>query len=138
MSISKNILAIALIIATVSLIAGCSNSYKHLTSEEALEMIQSDSTVLVLDVRTEEEYRKKHIPNALLLPIADIKEGKLEALSDKNQKILIYCWTGRRAEDAAQFLADRGYTNVFEFGGLVTWTGEVEGETVGEGEEVKQ
>ena len=138
MSISKNILAIALIIATVSLIAGCSNSYKHLTSEEALEMIQSDSTVLVLDVRTEEEYRKKHIPNALLLPIADIKEGKLEALPDKNQKILIYCWTGRRAEDAAQFLVDRGYTNVFEFGGLVTWTGEVEGETVGEGEEVKQ
>ena len=48
----------------------------------------------------------------------------------KNQTILVYCWTGRRAEDAAKMLADLGYTNVYEFGALVDWNGELEGNEV--------
>ena len=113
-------------------LSGCDSaiSYKHLTPEEAAEIIAKDKTILLLDVRTPEEYEKKHIPNAVLLPIDEIKKGNLSPLTDKNQKILIYCWTGRRAENAAAILVDSGYTNVFEFGGLVDWTGAVEGTEV--------
>ena len=125
----KKILMLLILMLTLS---GCDSaiSYKHLTPEEAAEIIAKDKTILLLDVRTPEEYEKKHIPNAVLLPIDEIKKGNLSPLTDKNQKILIYCWTGRRAENAAAILVDSGYTNVFEFGGLVDWTGALEGTEV--------
>ena len=109
-------------------VTGCGgNSYKHLTQEEAMKMIAENPDAIILDVRSRDEYEKKHIPNALLVPIDHLRIEKFDALPDKNQMILIYCWTGRRAEDAAKILADHGYKNVYEFGGLVDWTGAVEG-----------
>lgn len=113
------------------LFTGCGDSgYKHITHEDAQLIIQSNPDAIILDVRTPEEFSKKHIPNAVLVPIEDVRGGKLSKLPDKNATILIYCWTGRRAEDAAELLIKRGYTNVYEFGGLVDWTGAVEGDEV--------
>ena len=69
----------------------------------------------------------------LAVPIEDIREGKLDALPDKNQTLLLYCWTGRRSEDSAELLSSYGYKNVYEFGGLVDWTGKTEsGNTSGD------
>ena len=125
----KKILLLLILMLSLS---GCggANTYQHLTPSEAAEIIHTDKTILLLDVRTLEEYEKKHIPNAVLLPIEELRKGNFSPLQDKNQKILIYCWTGRRAEDAAKILVDEGYTNVFEFGGLVDWTGNIEGSEV--------
>lgn len=111
--------------------AGCGgDSYEHITHEDAQRIIKANPDAIILDVRTPEEYEKKHIPGAVLLPIEDIRGGKLSKLPDKDATILIYCWTGRRAEDSAELLIKRGYTKVYEFGGLVDWTGPVEGEEV--------
>lgn len=117
----------------ILIVSGCgtANSYQHLTPSEAAEIIQNDKSALILDVRTLDEYEKKHIPNSVLLPIDEIKKGNLSTLKDKNQKILIYCWTGRRAEKAAEILVENGYQNVYEFGGLVEWTGALEGTEIG-------
>ena len=111
---------------------GCGNNYNHISIEEAVNIMQTETNYLIVDVRTKEEYDKKHIKNAILVPIADIREGKLDLLPDKEQILLIYCRTGRRAEDAASLLASRGYTNVYEFGGIVNWTGDVEGNEANE------
>ena len=46
-------------------------------------------------------------------------------LPDLEQTILVYCRSGRRSKEAAQKLFDMGYINVFEFGGIIDWTGEV-------------
>ena len=46
-------------------------------------------------------------------------------LPDLDQVVLIYCRSGNRSKQAAQKLADMGYTNVYEFGGIIDWTGEV-------------
>jgi len=109
------------------------NSPKQLTAEEAIKFMQTEQNYIILDVRTQEEYDKKHIPKAVLLPIEEIRKGNFsEKLPDKNKNILIYCWTGRRAEDSAKILAENGYKNVYEFGGLIDWTGEVEGKEVSE------
>ena len=121
-----------LIILTLTL-SGCdttAGSYQHLTPEDAAKVMQTENNIIILDVRTQEEYDKKHIPNAVLLPIEELRKGNFELLPDKNQKILVYCWTGRRAEDSAKILAENGYKNVYDFGGLVEWTGEVEGSEI--------
>ena len=113
------------------LFTGCGgNEVKHITQEDAQRIMQANPDAIILDVRTPEEFEKKHIPNAVLVPIEDVRGGKLSKLPDKDAMILVYCWTGRRAEDAAELLIKRGYTKVYEFGGLVDWTGAIEGDEV--------
>ena len=124
----KNIILVVVTILIVAFCSGCSDTYKHLSVEEAMNMMKTAKNYIIVDVRSQEEYDKRHIPGALLVPINDLKAGKFDALPDKNQTLMIYCWTGRRAETAAQILIDNGYTNVYELGGLVNWTGETEGE----------
>lgn len=115
------------IIFICMIVAGCSNDYTHLETEEAIEFIAENPDALILDVRTVAEYNKKHIPKAVLVPIDEIRAGNFSALPDKSKKILLYCWTGRRAEDAAKILVENGYTNIYEMGGLIDWIGEIEG-----------
>ena len=54
-----------------------------------------------------------------------IVDTQPEELPDLDQIILVYCRSGRRSKEASQKLFDMGYTNVFEFGGIIDWTGEV-------------
>ena len=117
-----------LIIFIIAICAGCGNSegYQRLSADKAREIIKTEKDIIILDVRTVAEYEKQHIPNAILLPIEELHKNHFTPLPDKNQKILIYCWTGRRAEDSAKILVKHGYINVFEFGGLVDWEGELE------------
>ena len=117
-------------IAAICTGCGVMDGPKHLSTDEAIKFMATEKNYLIVDVRTPEEYEKRHIPNAILLPIEEIRAGKLDALPDKNQTLLIYCWTGRRAETAAEILSKRGYTKIFEIGGLVNWTGDVEGAEV--------
>lgn len=115
------------------MLSGCiteTGTYQHLTQEDATKVMQTEKNIIILDVRTQEEYDKKHIPDAVLLPIEELRKGNFELLPDKNQKILVYCWTGRRAEDSAKILAEHGYKNVYDFGGLVDWKGKVVGSEV--------
>ena len=120
-----------LMILVVALCTGCGGeNFKRLTQAEAKKMIAANPDAIILDVRTQEEFDKKHIPNALLVPIEDLKAGDFSKLTDKDATILVYCWTGRRAEDAAKILADNGYKNVYDMGGIVDWTGKLEGSEI--------
>ena len=85
-----------------------------------------DDGHVIVDVRRSDEYAKGHIPGAILIPNESITDIPPEELPDKNQTILVYCRTGRRSKEASQKLADMGYVNVYEFGGIEDWTGDVE------------
>lgn len=89
--------------------------------------MKSNPDAIILDVRTKAEFDKKHIPNALSVSVDELRSGDFRKLPDKDAVILIYCWTGRRAEDSAEILIEHGYKKVYEFGGLVDWNGAVEG-----------
>ena len=78
-----------------------------------------------VDVRRQDEYDAGHIPGAVLIPNEDIDAKPPAELPDLNQVILIYCRSGNRSKQAAQKLFDMGYTNIYEFGGINTWTGEI-------------
>ena len=56
----------------------------------------------------------------------DIRSTEPEELPDKDQVIYVYCRSGRRSKEAAAKLAELGYTNIVECGGILDWTGDVE------------
>ena len=99
--------------------------YTQITQEKAKEMMKADDGHVIVDVRRQDEYDEGHIPGAILIPNESIEDTRPDALPDLEQIILVYCRSGRRSKEAAQKLADMGYKNVYEFGGIIDWTGDV-------------
>ena len=95
--------------------------YMNITAEEAKKIMDTGSEYVILDVRTEEEFAQGHIPGAILIPDYEIREEAESSLPDKDALILVYCRSGRRSKNAAQILAELGYTNIREFGGILDW-----------------
>ena len=124
----KRIVVIMLIICMICSMTGCGDSgegmdtgYVQITAEEAKQIMDTESDYVILDVRTQEEYDEGHIPGAILIPDYEITERAETELTDKNQIILVYCRSGNRSKDASADLAELGYTNVKEFGGINDW-----------------
>ena len=101
-------------------------AYLNITAEEAKQIMDSEEGYIILDVREQDEYDAGHIPGAILIPYTQIEEKAEEVLTDKDQLILVYCRSGRRSKIAAEALAELGYTNIKEFGGIIDWPYEVE------------
>lgn len=125
---------IPVLLAAVLLLWACGSTPKsqqeatvmNITAEEAKKLMDSESSCVILDVRTQEEYDQGHIPGAVLIPDYEIEQAAQDMLPDKDQLILVYCRSGRRSKNAAQVLAELGYTNIKEFGGILDWPYEVE------------
>ena len=100
-------------------------TYTQITQDKAKEMMKADDGHVIVDVRRQDEYDEGHIPRAILIPNESIEDTRPDALTDLEQIILVYCRSGRRSKEAAQKLADMGYKNVYEFGGIIDWTGDV-------------
>ena len=120
---------ILILLAALLCLTGCSAeekmTYRQISQEEAKQMMARDDGHIIVDVRRQDEYDTGHIPGAILIPNESIGTEQPEQLPDKDQIILIYCRSGRRSKEAAQKLADMGYTNIYEFGGIIDWTGEI-------------
>lgn len=96
--------------------------YRRITAAEAKARMDSGDELIILDVRTPGEYAEGHIAGAVLLPVDSINEDVTELLSDKNAEILVYCRSGNRSQVAANLLVGLGYTRVYDFGGINSWT----------------
>ena len=113
------------------LLAGCGGgeeeaSYQQISQEEAKEMMDTQE-VIILDVREQDEYDSGHIPDAVLLPVGTIDGGAAAAvIPEKDSTVLVYCRSGNRSKTASSALAELGYTNIYEFGGIKTWSYETE------------
>ena len=101
-------------------------AYVNITADEAKRIMDSEEGYIILDVREQDEYDALHIPGAILIPYTQIEEKADEMLPDKEQLILVYCRSGRRSKIAAEALAELGYTNIKEFGGIIDWPYETE------------
>ena len=119
--------AVAALLAALLVACGVSSkiSYRQITADEAAQMMQEETDFVLLDVRTQEEYASGHIPGAICIPNETIGSEEIPELPDKDQLILVYCRSGNRSKQASQKLAEQGYTNVVEFGGINGWTGEI-------------
>lgn len=95
--------------------------YQKITAADAKARMDSGDEIIILDVRTQEEYDAGHIPGAILVPNETIIDKQPELLPDLNAEILVYCRSGNRSAQAAKKLIAIGYTNVFDFGGIIDW-----------------
>ena len=134
---------ITLILILIFILTGCSSGgqvmdgpdmvrtaeYTQIDQDTAKEMMAQDGTQVIVDVRRQDEYDTGHIPGAICIPNESIGDEPPAELPDLEQIILVYCRSGRRSKEAAQKLADIGYTNVYEFGGIIDWTGETVAES---------
>ncbi len=129
---------VVMVIVIASIFTGCSSTttkikdtgsnaeiktstYKNISPKEAKARLDSEKGIVLLDVRTQEEYAEKHIPNSLLIPVDVIEKEAPSKLTDKNAVIFVYCRSGRRSVTASEALIKMGYTNVYNLGGINDW-----------------
>lgn len=112
---------------TFFLVTACSSNEKHgfksVAVQEFANIIADTTTVMLVDVRTAEEYGSGHIENALNI---DVKQDDFEKnainMLPKDKTIAVYCRSGRRSKKAAEILYQNGY-NVIELdSGYTGWT----------------
>lgn len=100
--------------------------FEQISQLEAKRIMAGEEDYIILDARTEGEYATGHIPGAICIPNESIGTVMPPELPDLEQLILVYCRSGNRSKQAAKKLAKIGYTNIKEFGGIMTWDGEIE------------
>jgi len=109
---------------------GCSSEaeieFRSMSTADAYELITSgEDDVIILDVRSEDEFLGGHIAGSILLPVNEIEDRAESVLPDKDATILVICQSGNRSQVAAQELVDLGFTNVYNIGGIMSWPGEI-------------
>ena len=100
-------------------------SYKQISSDAAAKLMETEKDYVILDVRTAAEYVEGHIPKAINIANEISEETTKDLLKDKDKLILVYCRSGNRSKQASEKLAELGYANIVEFGGINTWNGEL-------------
>lgn len=137
--------AVALLLLSLVPLSGCAKSgagtgeaqptpteapapvYQKISAEDAYRRMREDAPYILVDVRTQAEFDTGYIEGAILLPDYEIEKKAKELLPDPDAVILLYCRSGRRSAEAAQKLLDLGYTNVYDFGGIIDWPYETVG-----------
>ena len=128
----RKIKRLLLLILSLMLLSSCgssggsTNSYRQISMDEAVKMMEDEKNYIILDVRRPDEYAEGHIPGAINVPNEEIGSAEISELPDKTQLILVYCRSGRRSKEASEKLVKLGYTNIVEFGGILDWKGEIE------------
>lgn len=95
-----------------------SQSYVKLAPVVAKASLENDKSIILLDVRTEQEYNEKHLPGSLLIPDFELAQRAEKELPDKDAVIFIYCRSGNRSRTSAIKLLEMGYTQVYDIGGI--------------------
>lgn len=125
--IRRVIFSIVFSVILVSCATDTSSSLNSVSAEEFSRIMEEENGVQVLDVRTESEYLKGHLPNALNINIRDTAfHSRVLELLEKDRPVAVYCRSGNRSKVAGAILVDMGY-EVYELNsGVVGWTGKVE------------
>ncbi len=124
----QKVFTIAGIIVVVVVVIGVilaqwRRGYETMTAAEVHDAIAKDSSMVLLDVRTTEEFHGEsgHIAKALLMPVEDLERRIQDLEQFKSRTIVVYCRSGRRSANAAGLLTGRGFTAVNLEGGILRW-----------------
>ena len=125
---------IIIVVMIMILVSGCNsnnnevdnttNSINSITTKEVNTIVKEEKDYIIIDVRTKEEYESGHIKGAINIPVDDINSIDI----DKNKRIIVYCKSGKRSNNAANILLNKGYKYIYDMGGINNWQYEVVGE----------
>lgn len=101
------------------------NVFQKISHVEAKKIMDSETDVVILDVREPEEIEEGYIENAVFIPNGDIIKNAERVIPEKNKKILVYCRSGKRSMEACEKLVKLGYKNIYDFGGIMDWPFEI-------------
>lgn len=117
----KRFLLLTLILPVIFLVSCGSSSVEQITAIEAKTMMDNDSSIVLVDVRTLSEYNEEHIPGAILLTLDYISSEAENVIPDKSATYIIYCRSGNRSATASAELARMGYEHIYDMGGIIDW-----------------
>lgn len=120
----KRCMYIFLIIAIIVLI-GCSKTndsgYNKISAQTGSTMLEENSKIVLIDVRTKEEYDSGHIQGSILIPHDEIADKIKDVVPKKSTPIIVYCRSGSRSKTAANTLIELGYSEIYDMGGIIDW-----------------
>lgn len=121
-----NKMIITLIVMSIAFLFGCTTQdktqeVKKISPQEAKNMMDENDSIIILDVRTQEEFDEGHLEGAVLVPDNEINQKAEEILLDKDVTIIVYCRSGRRSALASESLTKLGYSNIYDMGGIIDW-----------------
>lgn len=96
-------------------------NFDSITPKQASALLQNDTTITLLDVRSMGEFEQAHIEGAMLIPVEILSENLSKLQGKSNKKIIVYCRSGSRSVKASRMLADHGFMPLNVEGGMVEW-----------------
>jgi rhodanese-related sulfurtransferase len=105
------------------MLAGCQSRTvaEKISPAEAKKLMDERENVIVVDVRTPEEYASGHIPGAVLLPLSSISAQASAIIPDQKAVYIVYCRSGNRSAQAVDLLVGLGYETLYDLGGIIDW-----------------
>ncbi|MGL5330353.1 MAG: rhodanese-like domain-containing protein [Peptostreptococcaceae bacterium] len=101
------------------------NKYTNIRSDKFEDIIKSNKDVLILDVRSVDEFRSGHIPKAKNIPVQELS-SKIQTLDAyKDKEIIVYCASGARSANAAKILYQNGFAKIYNLGGISNYKGKL-------------
>ncbi len=99
---------------------------KVMSTKQAFALLEKDTNVVVLDVRTPEEYKSEtgHLKGSILIPVQELESRLKELEPMKNKTVIAICRSGNRSARAAALLNQKGYKAVNLEGGILKWNAE--------------
>jgi len=96
--------------------------YQEISVQEVMKKIENKDDIIILDVRSPEEFEDGYIEGAILIPFQELEQRHKELNTLIDKEIIVYCKAGVRSKKGAQQLTELGYTNVKELGaGIDGW-----------------
>ena len=97
------------------------NKSNTISASDAKNRLAQGNKVVLLDVRTPQEYAEIRIPSSLLIPVDKLSANVAKVIPNKDAEIIVYCRSGMRAKTALAQLKSMGYANVKNLGGIIDW-----------------
>lgn len=94
-------------------------NFESIDAKQAIQLLENDDNVSLLDVRTIPEYKQGHLRDATLIPVDALAKNLGMLKQDKNKKIIVYCRSGSRSLAASRILEKNGFTPLNVKGGII-------------------
>ncbi len=113
----------SLLILSLLVISCSADDLPSITVDTLQSKLQSDTSLVLLDIRTEGEFNGPlgRLDGAILIPLGHLEKRISELEEYKDREIVVYCRSGNRSRAGTRLLLDNGYNAVNLLGGILAW-----------------